>query len=330
MSDPKPILVTGATGSIGSALVKRLSISGQRVRALVRNPERAAALRAIANVEIVPGDLSQPASLRGCAEGCSLVFHCAAKLSGSDRAAFEAVNVDGTQALVDEAARAGVKRFVHASTIAVYGFSAAQDITEEAPWPVTDWPYIVTKREAERRVRAAAAQIPVTIARFGDVVGPGQYAWTVSFIEKINQGLLRPPLDAHSGLLNPVYIDNLLDALLLLSTHPAAPGQAFNVVDGAPIRVSDYIRRLAQMAGKRPFAVPAFVFKGGALLLMWADLLRGREASATPQEVQYLLHKATISNEKARTLLGWAPAVGLEEAFQRIEQWLRQDGYIKA
>lgn len=330
MKSPKPILVTGATGSIGSVLVKRLSESGQIVRAVVRNPGRAAALRSMANIEIVPGDLSQPDSLRGCAEGCSQVYHCAAKLFGSNRAAYYAINVIGTQALINEAVRSGVERLIYTSTISVYGFSEAENITEEFPWPKCDLPYIATKQEAERMVWTAAEQIPITVARLGDVVGPGQYGWTIGFIEKINQGMLKPPVDADSGFLNPVYIDNLVDALLLMSTHPAAPGQAFNVVDGAPIRISDYIRRLAQMAGKRTFALPAIVLKGAAALLMGNDLLRGREASITPGVINLLLHKATIDAEKIRVVLGWTPAIDQEEAFLRTEQWLRREGYLSS
>jgi nucleoside-diphosphate-sugar epimerase len=118
MKSPKPILVTGATGSIGSVLVKRLSESGQIVRAVVRNPDRAAALRSMANLEIVSGDLSQPDSLRGCAEGCSQVYHCAAKLSGSNRAAFYAINVIGTQALINEAVRSNVERLIYTKLLA--------------------------------------------------------------------------------------------------------------------------------------------------------------------------------------------------------------------
>jgi nucleoside-diphosphate-sugar epimerase len=330
MKSSKPILVTGATGSIGSVLVKRLSESGQIVRAVVRNPDRAAALRSMANVEIVPGDLSKPDSLRGCAEGCSQVYHCAAKLSGSNRAAFYAINVTGTQALINEAVRSNVERLIYTSTIAVYGLSEAENISEEFPWPKCDQPYIATKQEAERRVWAAAEQIPITVARLGDVVGPGQYVWTISFIEKINQGMLKPPVDAESGFINPVYIDNLVDALLLMSTHPAAHGQAFNVVDGAPIRISDYIRRLTQMAGKRTFALPAIALKGAAALLMGIDLLRGREASITPGVIDMLLHKATISAEKIRDVLGWTPAIDQEEAFRRTEQWLRREGYLSS
>jgi dihydroflavonol-4-reductase len=80
MLSKKLVLVTGATGSIGSVLVKRLSEVGQIVRMVVRNPDRATNLQTIQNIEIVTGDLSQPESLRGCAEGCSLVYHCAADM----------------------------------------------------------------------------------------------------------------------------------------------------------------------------------------------------------------------------------------------------------
>jgi nucleoside-diphosphate-sugar epimerase len=135
-------------------------------------------------------------------------------------------------------------------------------------------------------------------------------------------------LDSESGFLNPIYIDNLIDALLLMRTHPAAPGQAYNVVDGAPIRTSDYYRRLALMAGKRITAVPAILQKGAAVFLMEYDLLRGREALTTPGSVNYVLRKGKIYPNKIQSILGWVPAIPQEEAFSRTEQWLSQEGYI--
>lgn len=100
------VLITGATGSIGYRLARRLSEAGLHVRALVREPARAGELRIIANLSIIQEDLGSPESLRGCAEGCSLVYHLAAKLTGSDWAAFRAINIGGTGALLKEAARA--------------------------------------------------------------------------------------------------------------------------------------------------------------------------------------------------------------------------------
>ena len=340
----KHVFITGATGSVGLMLARRLSAAGQKVRAIVRDPlasapdgsgaSRSAALSSLPGVEVVKGDLSQPEGLRGLMRGCGLVYHIAAKVQGSDRAAYQAINVAGTKAILNEAITAGVDRFVYISTIGVYGMVHGQDLTEDAPWLASDWrtsrsPYIATKQEAERLVWTAGLRMPVTVARPGDIYGPQQYAWTVQFIEKINQGQLMPPTDAASGLFNLIYIDNLVDALLLLGSHPQAVGQAFNVVDGAPMPVSDYIRAIASMAGKHPPAVPALFLRAAAAVLMAADRIRGREAMVTPNSMDFLLHKWTISGAKLRSMLGWSPAVGREEAFHRIAAWLHSAGYIQ-
>jgi nucleoside-diphosphate-sugar epimerase len=281
-------------------------------------------------IEVVRGDLGMPDTLRGCLHDCSLVYHCAAKLTGSDRAQFEAVNVGGTEALLREAEREGVERFNHASTIGVYACSDAENIDEELPWPETHHSYFATKQAAERAVWASAGKVPFTIARLGDVFGPGQHVWTIDLIRQLQRGALYPPTEAESGLFNPVYIDNAIDALVLLGTHPLALGEAFNVVDGRPRPFSEYIRRLARISGRRTFALPGFVMKAGASLLMALDLLSGREASTNPDDVDYLLHKGTISGEKIRSLLGWQPAVSEEAAFHTTEEWLRREGLIPA
>ena len=101
-------------------------------------------------------------------------------------------------------------------------------------------------------------------------------------------------------------------------------------MDGAPIRTSDYFRRLAQMAGKRITAIPAIIQKGAAVLLMGNDQLRGREASATPGLINYLLRKGKIYPKKIQSLLGWVPAIPQEEGFYRTEQWLRREGYLSS
>jgi UDP-glucose 4-epimerase len=236
--------------------------------------------------------------------------------------------VSGTQAVLDEAARAGVERFIYTSTIGVYGLSKAEDITEETPWSEYKQPYFTTKQEAECMVWKAADKIPITIARLGDVIGPGQYVWVIDPIQKMNQGLFYPPLDSECGFLNPVYIDNLVDALLQMGVHPAAPGQIFNVVDGSPIRVNDYFRRLAQMAGKQITPLPAILIKGACMILVKYDSLRGRETSFFAS-IDYLRRKGKIYPNKMQSLLGWAPAISQEEAFRRTEQWLREKGYLR-
>jgi nucleoside-diphosphate-sugar epimerase len=297
------------------------------VRALVRNPERAAWLRSMPEVEIFPGDLSRPESLAGCAKGCSLAYHCAAQLTTLDWKKARRVNISGTRALLEEAERAGVEHLVYTSTIGVYGPCQAETITEETPWSSYHQAYFDTKQEAERIVSKFTERLPLTIARLGDVVGPGQHIWTVDLIEKLNRGLLNPPLDSESGFLNPLYIDNLLDALLLIGGQPAC-GQVYNVVDGTPIRSSDYFRRLAQLAGKRIRAVPAVLLKAATVLLVGVEILAGREVTAIPGSIDYLLRRGRIYPDKIHASLGWSPAVPEEDAFERTGQWLRQAGYI--
>ena|ERR1039458_6460487 len=140
-------------------LAKRLSDNGSHVRALVRDLSQAKNLKMLAGMEVLSGDLSRPKSLHGVLTGCSVVYHAAAKLLGSDRASFQAVNVDGTIALLDEAIRAQVERFVHVSTVGVYGFDNAEDITEDSPWPRNSNLYSTTKQQAEKAVWKVACQI---------------------------------------------------------------------------------------------------------------------------------------------------------------------------
>jgi nucleoside-diphosphate-sugar epimerase len=230
--------------------------------------------------------------------------------------------------LIEEAASAGVDRFVHLSTVGVYAFSKAENIAEEFPWPECNHPYLRTKREAERMVSAAAGRVPVTIARVGDVFGPEQFLWTIKVVRDIKQGKLQPPTTRASGYLNLIYIDNLLDALLLMGTHAAAIGEVFNVVDGTPMLTSEYIRRFFRQANKRPIGMPGWLMRAAVWGTMTADLVRGREPAGTPEEVGVLLQKLTISNEKLRTRLGWEPSIDREEAFRRTDQWLRQEGYV--
>lgn len=325
----RPVFVTGATGSIGSRLAHRLSESGWFVRALIRDPAQLGKLRVTERIEIVQGDLLKPSSLHDLIGECSVVYHCAAKLIGSDWSRFRAINVDGTEALLAEARRVRIERFVHVSSIGVYGCTEAEDIDERCPWPADRYPYFVTKREAEQAAWNAADAVPITVARLGDVFGPDQRVWTTDFIEKINRGLLRPPTDHDSGFFNPLYIENAVDALLLMGHHPDAIQEAFNIVDGTPILFSEYIRRLTCMARKRTFAVSGILLKAAAFLLMALDRLRGHEATVKPGDVDYLLHKGTISGEKIRSTLGWRPAVSEKEAFASTEAWLRSKGYVK-
>lgn len=327
----KPVFITGATGSIGGVLARRFANQGTRLRLLVRDRKKAVALQTLPCVELVDGDIGQPLSIQGVLEGCGVVFHCAAKLQGSHLDEYVRVNVQGTEALVKEAIRARIDRFVHISSFAVYGYPNAQAITEEHEWVEHgDTPYVSTKQEAEKAVRhmCEGGGLKFSIARPGDVYGPGQFTWTIQFVQLLRRGVLHPPTASSSGMINLVYIDNLVDALLLLGEHPKALGQAFNIVD-QPISMHDYIVMLANMARVPALAVPGGFLYAVAGLLQFFGEQGGREARITRDGVSFLLYKSTISSYKLRSLLGWAPRVSVEEAMRLTEVWLRANGYIQ-
>lgn len=320
------VLVTGATGFIGGHLAGRLLEGGAQVRLLVRRPERAEVLRE-RGAEVRVGDLVDPPSLHGCCDGIEVVFHCGAWL-GTPYSwdAAHAVNVGGTRAMAAEALRAGVDRFVHLSSIAVYGPVRAGTIDEDHPlWKGIEL-YGDSKIAAEEALREAAARgLPVVITRPGMVYGPRSRGWTIRLIQWINQG--RPAMvGGGEGYARPIFIENLLDALALCAVQPVA-GEAFTLID-ANMRWRDYLARYGAMVGKRARSVSYFT----AWLLAVTDETRALITRRPPRvrrtALGYAVSRATFSTERARRLLGWTPRYSMDEAMAITKEWLIANGYL--
>ncbi|MBN2306116.1 MAG: NAD(P)H-binding protein, partial [Anaerolineae bacterium] len=139
------ILITGATGFLGGVVVRRAAAEGAQIRALARSPEKAAPLRDLPGVEIVPGDITDADRMREVMPGCDVVIHCAAATSGPPDLQQRA-NVEGTRNVAAAAGAAGVRRLVHVSSIAVYGFRRQDNvITEDMPPQPGRVAYAITK-----------------------------------------------------------------------------------------------------------------------------------------------------------------------------------------
>ncbi|MBI3998153.1 MAG: SDR family NAD(P)-dependent oxidoreductase, partial [Armatimonadetes bacterium] len=167
------VLVTGAGGFIGGRLAERLAAEGAHVRGLVRRAGQAQALEA-RGVRAVIGDMTQPESLPQAVRGCSLVYHCASWMGRPfSWDAAMSTNAVGTRHLLEASLEAGVKRFVHVSTISVYGPTTAETIDEQTRlWPLG--PYRGSKIAAEREVeRVSQRGLEAVILRPGQVFGPG-------------------------------------------------------------------------------------------------------------------------------------------------------------
>lgn len=320
------VLVTGATGFIGGALAARLAAGGSHVRVVARRPERAEALRA-SGVEVLRADLSDPASLRGSCDGIEIVFHCGAWLGTPYVwAAAHAVNVLGTRAAAEEALRAGVSRFVHLSSIAFYGPVRSGTVTEETPpWKGVEL-YGDSKILAEEALHQVASRgLEAVVTRPGMVYGPRSRGWTIRAIDWVNHG--RPAMvNSGRGYARPIFIENLVDALILCAVRPVA-GEAFTLID-ANMRWHDYLDLYGRMVGKRPRSVRYLT----AWLIAAGDEMRALATHRPPRvrrtALGYAVSRALFSTEKAQRLLGWSPRFTMDQAMEITKAWLLEKGYL--
>lgn len=245
-------LVTGATGFVGRRLVERLISMGARVRLLVRRPEKLPVQLSSA-CDVIVGDLGDPASLDAAVAGVGVVFHCAANVRTWDEwPAYEAANIHGVENLVRAVVRCnqGLQRFVHLSSVDVYGFPLAP-VAETAILDGSGFPYGESKLQGELCLRRIADQheIPYTILRPTNIIGPRS-----PFIERIGNELMSGLMltvdggSVHAGLL---HVDNLIDYMQWAAFSELSVNEAFNVRDRCDVSWGRFIDDLRALIGGR-------------------------------------------------------------------------------
>lgn len=323
------VLVTGATGFLGGALARRLAAEGARVRALARRTGRDSYLRDLQNVEIVMGNIVDAERMLQVTSGCDYVFHSAAALSGS-LAHQRRTNVDGTRSVALAAASAQVKRLVHISSIAVYGYACRGDVVEDTPQQPGRPAYNITKSEAETALQQVAAEtgLSYSIVRPGMIYGPRSAAWTVQMFKLARR---RPTiwLGDGSGSAYPIFVDDVVDLTLLLAVHQAAESQAFNCAPDPSPTWRQFLGEYARLAGHTSWlGVPVTLARALAPFIEIGLTLRG-----TPQDlpslVVYAASQRTFKMNKARSLLGWQPQVDLPSGVARCAPYLREIGLLR-
>lgn len=327
-----PVFITGATGLIGSHLAKRLILAENiPVRALARDTRKAQWLADL-GAEVRQGDITDPSSLQRAIEGCGTVYHAAAWVS--ERGTREEVwqtNVQGTQNVVDAALAAGVQRFVHLSSCAVYGSLQQYDIDETFPTRRKGNLYHDTKIEAEEIVQKAyeSKGLPVTIARVSQVYGPGSYQFTIRPVELIRKKKMIL-IDGGKFMCKPIFIDNLIDGLLLCAAEDAALGEAINLTDGYPVPWRDFFGAYGRMLGVEKFPSLSYPLAWTAALIFEIQAgIKGKKASFSRGAVNSLRSSNSFSNKKAKQILGWEPRFNLEQGMQKTEDWLKENGYLE-
>lgn len=300
------VLVTGATGFVGTALRARLAASGVEVVSAVR---RQSGL----TFEVVTGNLNASTEWRSALTGCDAVVHLAARVHVMNDAAqnplalYRATNTDATLNLARQAAQAGVKRFVFISSIKVNGEGGDAQY-RETDMPAPEDAYAISKWEAEQGLQRIAQEtgLEVVILRPPLVYGPGVKANFLRLMQMIQKGWPLP-LGAIHNCRSLLYLGNFVDAIRLCVEHPAAAGQTFLLDDGQAVSTPELIRAVAKAMGRpaRLLAVPPG-------LLEFAAMLLGKHAAMTR-----LTGSLYVDSRAIRTRLGWTPpysmAVGLAE-----------------
>lgn len=322
------VLVTGATGFLGGAVARRLAEEGAQVKALARRTGRDEYLRDVANIEIVMGDITDAKRMVEVTNGCDYVFHIAAALNGP-LAEQLPVNEGGTANVARAAAKAGVKRLVHVSTVATYGYSNRGVISEDTPQRPGNVPYNTSKLKAEQTLIEIANEfgLSYSIQRPGMIYGPRSGAWTTLFYKLAAR---RPTIfiGDGSGTTYAIFVDDVVDLLLLQATHPAADGEAFNCVSNPQPTFRQFIGGYMQLAGhERWLGIPVPLMRITAPLIEGYFRLRG-EPQDLPALLGYVLSDTRVSVDKAKQLLDWEPAVSLEEGIQRCVPYLREIGLL--
>jgi nucleoside-diphosphate-sugar epimerase len=323
------VLVTGANGFLGASLCKHLIGRGDEVRGLVRETSDCTVLDGVP-VQRIVGALDDMPRLKEAVRGIDLIYHVAAAVSDwGTREYFQKGNVEGTGNILKAVIEAGVRRFVFVSTISVHSFIGGQDLDENAIQLPTPFLYCQTKREAEALVMAAHKQhkIAVTIVRPGDVFGPGDRTSLLKMAEYLEKGKMAY-VDGGRKLGAFTYVENLNEGLVLAGILDKAVGETYVMTDGIRLTWREYIDKLIEELDlPRPkisiHPLPAYC---AATILEW--IYRMFRLTSRPPITRYLIAHVRkdfhFGIQKAARDLGYAPAIGIDEAIRRTAAWYRQ------
>jgi nucleoside-diphosphate-sugar epimerase len=326
-----PVLVTGAAGFAGLALALSLAAAGHRVRGLVRKRERAITLER-AGVDMVVGDIRDPAVVRQATQGIDTVYHLAAvfRRAGVPDSEYREVHVDATRQLIEQSAADGVGRIVHCSTVGVHG-SVSEDApaTEDAPFRPGDI-YQLTKLEGERMAVETANRtgVPLTVVRPGPIYGPGDRR-LLKLIGGIARGRFRLLGDGHPRF-QLVYVDDLTHAFRLAAESPLAAGRTYIITGNEAPTLNELVHEIAGVARVEPprFRLPVWPFWLAGAVCEAVCIPLGIEPPIYRRRGKFFTSNRWFDTSRARAELGFAPRVRLRDGIRRTLDSYRQLGWI--
>ena len=313
MSEAK-LLVTGANGFVGRALMAAGAARTLALRAAVRNPASFASLPSGAE-RIAVGDLAATTDWSAALEGCEVVVHLAnlAHAAASEEA-LHRVNVDATLALAEQAVSHGLRRFVFVSSIKAIGETSGEKALRADAQPRPSDAYGRAKLAAEFALKELAAKrgLEVVIVRPPLVYGAGVRGNFLALLRAVARGIPLP-FASIANRRSLVYAGNLAEALIACATHPGAAGRTYHVTDGEPVSTPALVRALG-VALQRPARLLPFP----PLLLEWiAGALRRRDTA------RRLTGSLELDDSAIRAELGWKPRLAFDEGLRDTARWYR-------
>lgn len=320
------VLVTGATGFIGTRLCRALKAQGHDIRALALHGEDVDHIQEDVR-EICYGDLRHPETLKGVSDQTDVVFHLAARvMDWGSKAVFYDVILGGTRNLMDEC-MGKVSRFVFISSIAACGLGRhLKGISESDPIQKSGVPYNDAKLDAEAMVNTASGKqgTMCTIVRPANVIGPGS-AWVRDIVERF-QGMLVPLIDKGQYSASLIDVGNLVAGIILAGTLDVAEGRTYHLRDDWSVTWKDYLTDISSIIGKKPVgSIPFWLAWANGWFLEKTLTPLGIRPPLTRLAAGVMGRDNDVNTTRAKQELGWQTTISYESSMDAIRAWVLEN-----
>jgi len=338
----KTVLITGATGFIGSHLAKKLVEKKKKIRCLVRtsSPKITVDYLSKLNVELVYGDLLDNKSLRKAVEGVDTIFHLGGGgRVGMSKAICNKINVDGTRNILEACIESSkVKRFIHLSSCAVMEHVSGVAVDETYPYNPNDIEYSRAKTKSEKLALSYSNKIDIVVVRFPGVYGIPLIKGDADYIQGVTPALMIFSavkkgkwmyIGNGKNQVHMFYVDDAVKGLIL-ATDKGKSGDIYIIGDNTSVKMTELVEIVADIlkvpAPKRH--IPVFVANFFAALFELKVSVFGGTPKMSREMVTGFISNMSFSIAKAKCELKYEPKVGLEEGMRRTIEWYEENEYV--
>lgn len=326
------VLITGGTGFIGSRLTLKCLEKGYRVKVLGQEntPAESENRKVIEarGAEVILASVTETKSLFDHLKDTDVVFHLAAtqhEMNVPDQKFWD-VNVGGTQNMLAASLHNGIKRFVHGSTIGVYG-ALEGTLDEESPCH-PDNIYGVTKLEGERLVLSYSDKLPVVAIRISEVYGPGDHR-LLKLFKTINKNVFFM-IGNGKNVHHLIYVDDLIDGFLLAATNDQASGEVFTLAGKEPVTTNQMVQVIAEELGTTMPKLRVPLLPMLVLATIIESVLRplGIQPPIHRRRMDFFKKSFSFSQQKAASMLGFVPKTSFRQGVFETAKWYKEMGYL--